>query len=106
VNELRKAGDPIGPDNDRHIEQILRDGDLHVAAWGSLNKLPETLRKRWVQIVKIADRVGVVLHCIGTCADRHPKHPLMTAYNTPAATWDAPFFIGRNVGLQSSGVTT
>lgn len=95
VKELRKAKDPIGPDNDHHIEQILRDGDVHMAAWGSLNKLPETLRKRWVGIVRIADRVGVELQCIDICGDSHPRHPLMTAYDTPVRPWKVPFFIGR-----------
>lgn len=95
VNELRSARDPIGPDNDRHIEQILRDGDLHVVAWGALNKLPDTLRSRWKDIVRVADRVGCKLHCIGINADRHPKHPLMPSYSSPLTEWAAPWFAGR-----------
>lgn len=102
VNELRAAKDPVGPDNDRHVEQILRDGDLHVAAWGSLSKLPEALRTRWKEIVRIADRVGCRLHCIGLNADRHPKHPLMTAYGTIMTPWDVPWFAGRAL-IASSG---
>lgn len=95
ITELRRAKDPIGPDNDHHIEQILRDGDLHVAAWGALSKLPEALRGRWKDIVRIADRVGVRLLCIGLNGDKHPKHPLMTAYGTGVAPWEVPWFAGR-----------
>lgn len=95
ITALRTAADPIGPDNDRHIEQILRDGDLHVVAWGALSKLPGVLQARWKDIVRIADRVGVELHCIGTNADKHPKHPLMTGYATPLTPWQAPWFPNR-----------
>lgn len=102
VGELRTARDPIGPENDKHIEQILRDGDVHVVAWGSLSKLPETLRSRWKEIVHTADRIGVQLHCIGVNSDKHPKHPLMTAYNTALAPWMAPWFAGRGTPALSS----
>jgi len=106
INDLRKAKDPIGPDNDKHIEQILRDGDLHIAAWGALNKLPETLRKRWYTIVKIADRVGVRLHCLGFNLDKHPRHPLMTSYKAIMVPWDVPFFIGRSSPLPDTTTHT
>ena len=95
VSALRSAPDPIGPENEKHIEQILRDGDIHIAAWGSLNKLPETLRSQWKSIVRIADRVGVRLHCIGYNEDGSPRHPLMTSYNTFMSPWTVPWFAGR-----------
>lgn len=103
VNKLRSAADPIGPDNEKYIEQILRDGDIHVAAWGSLGKLPEVLRSRWKEIVRIADRVGVRLHCIGFCADGSPRHPLMTSYNTILSPWTVPWFAGRAAISQERG---
>lgn len=95
IGALRYASDPIGPDNDKHLEQILRDGDVHVAAWGTVGKLPDTLRSRWKHIVRIADHIGCKLHCIGVNADRHPKHPLMTGYATPMTDWRVPWFAGR-----------
>lgn len=99
VNELRAAKDPIGPDNDRHIEQILRDGDVHVAAWGTLNKLPDSLRNRWKDIVRVADRVGCRLHCIGFNTDKHPRHPLMTSYKVVMEPWDVPWFAERHAAI-------
>lgn len=95
IRDLRRARDPIGPDNDRHIEQAMRDADVHVVGWGSLDKLPESLRDRWKDIVRIADRVGCKLHCIGTCSDGHPRHPLMTGYDTPMTVWRVPWFANR-----------
>jgi len=97
IKDLRLVRDPIGPENNAHIEQAMRDADIHVVGWGSLAKLPEALRGRWKDIVRIADRVGCKLHCIGTCADGHPKHPLMTGYDTPMTEWEVPWFANRKV---------
>jgi hypothetical protein len=99
IRDLPKARDPIGPDNDSHIEQAMRDADVHVVGWGSLNKLPESLRGRWKDIVRISDRVGCTLHCIGTCDDGHPRHPLMTGYDTPMTEWTVPWFANRQAKL-------
>lgn len=95
IKELRTAADPIGPDNDGHLDLILRDAALHVVAWGTLAKLPDTLRKRWVDVVRLADRVGCTLYCIGTNDDKHPRHPLMTGYDMPITEWVAPWFANR-----------
>lgn len=90
VRALREARDPIGPDNDKHIEQIMRDADVHIVAWGPLNKLPPNLRNRWRAVVRIAEQVGCPLFCWGTAKDGHPRHPLMLAYNTPLIPWIKP----------------
>jgi hypothetical protein len=95
IKALRTARDPIGPDNDQHLEQIISDGDIVVVAWGTLAKLPEALRKRWIDVVRISDRQGKALHCIGTNADGHPRHPVMTGYDVPLTEWRAPWFAGR-----------
>lgn len=95
IKGLPKAADPIGPENDAHIRAMMRQADIHIVGWGALGKLPWALRKRWYSIVRIADEEGVTLHCIGTNADKHPKHPLMTGYDVPITPWDVPYFIGR-----------
>lgn len=99
IKELRDAADPIGPDNDSHLDLILRDAVLHVVAWGASAKLPETLRKRWTEVVRLADAAGAELYCFGTCDDKHPKHPLMTSYGVPIAKWQAPWFANRTPAL-------
>lgn len=90
VDELKTAADPIGPECDAHLEQIMRDADFVVAAWGPLAKLPRHLRERWRDVAIIADRVGKPLHCFGVAQDGHPRHPLMLAYNTPLTLWMRP----------------
>lgn len=90
VHILRYAADPIGPENDAHLEQIMRDADVVVAAWGPLAKLPVQLRPRWRAVAAIADRVGKPLLCFGTCQDGQPRHTLMLAYDTPLIEWSRP----------------
>ena len=90
IKRLRTAVDPIGPENDRYIEEILSEADVHIVAWGPLSKLPPHLRNRWRQVVAIADRVGCNLMCWGTAQDGHPRHPLMLAYDTPLVPWNRP----------------
>jgi hypothetical protein len=77
---LRAARDAVGPDNDRHIEQALRDADLHILAWGSLARLPAGLRDRWREVLAIASRVGCPLYCFGVASDGQPLHPLYLPY--------------------------
>lgn len=100
VRELRKARDPIGPENDAHLERIMQDADLVVAAWGPLTKLPPHLRGRWKRVVEIARLVDKPLYCFGTCQDGQPRHTLMLAYDTPLVEW-TPLghgFNGRHSG--------
>lgn len=90
IKGLRTAPDPVGPENDAHLEQIMRDADLHIACWGPKAKLPRELRMRWRKVVRIADRVGCKLLCFGTANDGQPLHTLMLAYDTPLVPWEQP----------------
>lgn len=90
VRELRTAKDPRGPENDAHLEQIMREAPLVIAAWGPLAKLPDVLRRRWRTVCAMADRAGVELMCLGTAQDGQPRHPLMLAYDTPLTPWKRP----------------
>lgn len=90
VRELRTAEDPIGPDNDVHLEQIMLDSDIHLVAWGPVAKLPRNLRTRWRVVAAMANRVGATLRCLGAAQDGQPFHPLMLPYNTALAPWSPP----------------
>lgn len=87
IKKLRGVQDPVGPDNNMHLEQIMWDADIHVFAWGPLGKLPPRLRGRYVQVLAIARKVGCKLYCFGTAQDGQPRHPLMLAYDTPLVEW-------------------
>jgi hypothetical protein len=90
VKALRTAPDPIGPENDAHLAQIMRDADIVIAAWGPLAKLPVRLRSRWRAVVKIARSAGKPMYCFGRANDDHPRHTLMLPYDTPLTQWTPP----------------
>lgn len=69
--ELLKHEDPIGPENDKIIQDMLR---LHrigivVAAWGA----HPLAHERGKKVMKMFD--GNIL-CLGTTKDGSPRHPL------------------------------
>jgi hypothetical protein len=90
IRDLRGVSDPRGPENDAHLERIMREAPVVIAAWGPLAKLPPNLRRRWRTICTIADRAGAKLMCFGVANDGQPRHPLMLAYDTPLIEWKRP----------------
>jgi hypothetical protein len=89
IRELRRAHDPVGPDNDRHIEAALREADIHIAGWGPLAKLPPHLRGRWRVVLTLAARAGRRLQCLGVAKDGQPLHPLRLSYRRRLIPFDA-----------------
>lgn len=91
VRELATAADPKGPDNGYRLAEIFLDADEVVFAWGSLGKLPPTLRNHWRDVDKLARSMHSLPLAIGkTCKDGHPGHPLFLPRDTPLYIWDAP----------------
>lgn len=82
--------DPVGPENAAHLRRICEDADLAIVAWGRLGKLPRKLQDGWRMVETIASDLGMVLHCLGTAADGHPRHPLMLSYGAALIEWRAP----------------
>lgn len=90
VRELAGAFDPIGPENDAHLAQAFADADVIVPCWGPLGKLPKRLRRRYIEVSRIAERAGKPIMCFGTANDGQPRHTLMLAYETPLVPWKRP----------------
>lgn len=90
VRVLRRAPDPIGPDNNEYIAQAIRGADIHIVAWGPLSKLPKPLRNRWREVEAVLMMSDAKPMCWGTAQDGQPRHPLMLAYATPLVPWSAP----------------
>jgi len=90
VTELRLALDPIGPENDRWIAKAFDEADVIVPCWGPLAKLPKGLRRRWLEVLRLAERSGKPIMCLGTSSDGQPRHTLMLAYETPLVPWSKP----------------
>lgn len=68
--ELRRAADPIGPDNDREILAAAARNQAIVAAWG----VHGALRERDRQVRGLL--AGVRMHCLARAGNGAPRHPL------------------------------
>lgn len=87
VRELVTVVDPIGPENDLHLAQIIADADLLVPCWGDRKKLPITLRPRLDVLTQMLRTSGKPLKVFGLTSGGDPKHPLMLGYDTPLVEW-------------------
>lgn len=90
VRDLRRAVDPIGPENDRWLAEAFDEADIIVPCWGPLAKLPKYLRRRWLEVLRIAERSGKPIMSFGITNDGQPRHTLMLAYETPLTPWTKP----------------
>jgi hypothetical protein len=70
--ELTKASDPIGPENDFHLADIVSAAPVVVCAWGARGNL----YGRNEQVGRIIRAAGKVPHCLRVTKDGHPAHPL------------------------------
>lgn len=82
----RKSYDPIGPDNYKHIERLLREVRLTdgvaLAGWGNLAR-PEEV----IPVVDLAIKQDVLLMCLGTTASGAPLHPLYVPDSARVRAW-------------------
>jgi hypothetical protein len=91
VRELGKPADPVGPDNDRHLLDMVREADRLVVAWGPVAKQPKHLRKRFARLLEMASLASRQPMSIGAPAkDGHPCHPLMLPYERTLQPWTRP----------------
>ena len=81
-SELRKASDPIGSSNSRHLGRVIRESDLVIACWGrhgSWQAQDKRLEKRF------KDR----LNCLAINNDGSPAHPLYQRATVTPIPWRA-----------------
>ncbi len=69
--QLKRAGDPVGPGNDAAILKAVSGSDLVVAAWGVHGRL----LRRDAEVIGLLDGVKG-LHCLGRTKAGAPLHPL------------------------------
>jgi len=84
---MRRASDPIGPDNDWAIldshSQWIRPQDQTIAAWGTHG---EHLG-RGPKVEALLRATGKPLHHLGLSKAGHPKHPLYISYAQQPEPW-------------------
>lgn len=65
---MKRAGDPVGPDNDRWLKEIARDAGLIVACWGNHGS--------WLFRSDSVKAMIPNLHCLRVTGKGQPEHPL------------------------------
>jgi len=81
--KLKLVGDAIGPDNDKHLLQIMKDCHEVIVAWGAHAKIG-----RAKKICDLAYSIGKQLYCLALTGKGHPQHPLYLRYNLELMKFD------------------
>lgn len=73
------AADPVGPENDRHIIEAIREPARMVLAWGA-----NAQRVRVERVIHLLrHHCRLPRQCLGLTKGGEPWHPLMVPYETP-----------------------
>jgi hypothetical protein len=81
--DLYRTRDPVGPENDHWLAEVLgANHAFRVAAWGA-NKGTERRETRLRQIVADGATVAQPLFCLGLTKKGSPKHPLYLRTDAP-----------------------
>ncbi len=81
--DMRRAGDPIGPENDAAIVQAAAWADRIICAWGTHG----AFMGRGVQVTQMLRQQGHSLYHLGLAKGGAPKHPLYIGYNVQPMEW-------------------
>lgn len=78
--DLKRAADPVGPDNDRLLAEWSEAADMTLAAWG----VHGAFQGRAAAVAPLLR--GDVRH-LGLTKDGHPRHPLYVPYARQPMPW-------------------
>ena len=92
--QLRLVHDPVGPENDGHIETQARGSALVVCAWGSGGHL----KGRDMAVAALLRSRGINLYAAAINSNGTPQHPLYLTYT------DAPVMWWPATGIMNKGV--
>lgn len=77
---MKRAGNPVGPDNNEHLQQETARCQQVIAAWGAHGAF-----------IGRGERVRQLLECdlfcLGTTKDGHPRHPLYLPASSRPEPW-------------------
>jgi hypothetical protein len=91
VRQLEGHPDPVGPENDAHLAQIIEGADRVIFAWGSSSKFPRGHEGRWKAVQEAVLKAGKQPLCLGApLIDGHPPHPGRISYAEAPRPWTGP----------------
>tara|TARA_B000000609_G_C24097462_1_gene306402 strand:+ start:85 stop:597 length:513 start_codon:yes stop_codon:yes gene_type:complete len=65
---MKKADDPVGPQNNTWLIKLNKEADLTIAAWGNHGEF----KNRYKEVIKLIPN----LHCLKITKNGNPSHPL------------------------------
>lgn len=71
---LQTVNDPVGPDNDNHILEIIRESERIIVAWGQSIRSPLVKRRIQETLHLLREKDSYCLE--RTVKGNYPKHPL------------------------------
>lgn len=83
---MRRAKQPIGPENDRVLVEAAKQADQVIAAWG----VHGAHLTRGVAVAKLLKGAGCALFHLGLSKAGHPRHPLYLPYARQPERWTMP----------------
>lgn len=87
VDFLWDHPDPVGPDNQRYLAEIIAEAHILVPCWGNRSKVPPELRHHFDLLLKQLRDSGKPVRIFGLTKSGDPLHPLMLGYDTPLLPW-------------------
>lgn len=81
--KMRKAIDPVGPENDAAILQGCGWADQVICAWGTHGEHLD----RGSDVERLVRGTEAALYHLGLTQAGHPKHPLYIAYTQQPVRW-------------------
>lgn len=87
VGGLSLAPDPVGPENDRHLAEIMAEADILVPCWGARAKLPPALQPHLDRLTDLLFASGKPVRVLGLTTAGDPLHPLTLSYDRPLVAW-------------------
>ncbi|MFC7231619.1 DUF1643 domain-containing protein [Saliphagus sp. GCM10025308] len=79
---LREHADPVGPENDDHLQAVCEEVETVVAAWGANG----SLQGRASEVARLLEGN---LHALDTTKNGHPVHPLYQPADAEPELWSA-----------------
>lgn len=83
--DMRRATDPVGPENDAAILECLSWADKVICAWGTHGAHLD----RGPAVHRMLTERGTEMFHLGLSKAGHPKHPLYIGYAVQPVRWDA-----------------
>ena len=87
VGDLASAEDPVGPENNFYLRQIIAEAEILVPCWGSRAKIPARLRPYLDELADMILAANKPVRIFGVCDSGDPLHPLRLPYTTPLVPW-------------------